>query len=219
MDVEVGNVSKYYCQTIVGDTHLVYCVLDGAVLTLERIPVELNLSKINQTHNRFEEFIELPPALFEERINAQASKDSVEVFTKKFNLLYSKKIFRLCYVDGPWAYFTTQEDPSKQWGDDWDDAPYEHNAGSPYEPNKNVKGDYLEDIPLWEIKKVAFDGNLQTPADYSGLNSPYSVQQINKGAVAWLSDRWGSSGVVIQAGTSLEMFEELVKKSGGKVYK
>ena len=36
----------------------------------------------------------------------------------------------LCYVDAPWAYFTTRR-LSEQWGDDWDDAPYEHNAGTP----------------------------------------------------------------------------------------
>lgn len=39
----------------------------------------------------------------------------------------------LCYVSHPFAYFTTQP-VENQWGDDWDDAPYEHNAGSPYEP-------------------------------------------------------------------------------------
>ena len=39
----------------------------------------------------------------------------------------------LCYVDGCWAYFTTQR-LDHQWGDDWNDAPYEHNAGPPYDP-------------------------------------------------------------------------------------
>ena len=39
----------------------------------------------------------------------------------------------LCYVDEPWAFFTTQE-LSKQWGDDWDHSPYEHNAEEPYGP-------------------------------------------------------------------------------------
>ena len=41
---------------------------------------------------------------------------------------------KLCYVEGNIAYFTTQ-DLDKQWGDDWDDAPYEHNAGLPYLPS------------------------------------------------------------------------------------
>jgi hypothetical protein len=39
----------------------------------------------------------------------------------------------LCYVDGCWAFFTTKP-LSEQWGDDWNDAPYEHNAGRPYGP-------------------------------------------------------------------------------------
>lgn len=39
----------------------------------------------------------------------------------------------LCYVDEPWAYFTTQK-LEDQWGDDWEDSPYEHNAGKPYGP-------------------------------------------------------------------------------------
>lgn len=38
-----------------------------------------------------------------------------------------------CYVEGNRAWFTTQS-LDKQWGDDWNDAPYEHNAGRPYEP-------------------------------------------------------------------------------------
>jgi hypothetical protein len=48
------------------------------------------------------------------------------------------KEFRLCYVNGPFAYFTTKE-VSEQWGDDWNDAPYEHNAGKPYEWSKRDK--------------------------------------------------------------------------------
>lgn len=39
----------------------------------------------------------------------------------------------LCYVDGQRAYFTTAK-LADQWGDDWDDALYEHNAGEPYTP-------------------------------------------------------------------------------------
>ena len=39
-------------------------------------------------------------------------------------------IYKLCYVDGNEAWFTS--DWKNQWGDDWNDRPYEHNAGSPY---------------------------------------------------------------------------------------
>ena len=34
-------------------------------------------------------------------------------------------------------YFTS--DMTAQWGDDWDDRPYEHNAGPPYETHTIVK--------------------------------------------------------------------------------
>ena len=39
---------------------------------------------------------------------------------------------KLCYIDGAWAYFTTQA-LADVIGDDWNDAPYECNAGAPYE--------------------------------------------------------------------------------------
>lgn len=117
--------------------------------------------------------------------------------------------WKLCYVRGCWAYFTPI-DLDKQWGDDWDDAPYEHNAGEPY---TNCKG-----VPH-EIKRIAFDGPLQTPADLAGSNSAYSVEMINKGAAAWLTtDRWVKQQVSIPAGGSIERFIELVQLSGGKVY-
>ena len=118
----------------------------------------------------------------------------------------------LCYVEGNWAYFTTQK-LEDQWGDDFDDAPYEHNAGPPYEFNK-VDSDRGKDP--WTITKVAFDGGFYTPCD-SHNNSPYSVEQINSGVVPWLND-WKSDGIVIYAGTTLSQFCELVRKAGGTIY-
>ena len=55
------------------------------------------------------------------------------------------------------------------WGDDWDDSPYEHNAGEPY-------GEYI---------KVVIQGEFMTP-NYGNINSRYSVESINKGAIPWL---------------------------------
>jgi hypothetical protein len=79
----------------------------------------------------------------------------------------------LCYAANGFAYFTNVE-LDKQWGDDWDDAPYEHNAGSPY----NTDSDIL---------KVAHDGWFEEPCT-KHLNSPYSVEIINKSKVPWLRD-------------------------------
>jgi len=56
----------------------------------------------------------------------------------------------LCYVSPPWAWFTSLP-VEEQWGDDWDDAPYQHNAGRPY----SEEGVTLE--------KVGFDGPLFAP--------------------------------------------------------
>lgn len=119
--------------------------------------------------------------------------------------------FRLCYVDGSFAYFTTQE-LSEQWGDDWNDAPYEHNAGTPYEWSESYKA------AKWEILKVAFEGSFRTP-DSGVENSRYSVQDINKGQIAWLeNERWEKRPIRIFAGTTLDEFTSAIKSSGGKVY-
>lgn len=121
----------------------------------------------------------------------------------------------LCYVDGPWAYFTTQK-LSKQWGDDWDDAPYEHNAETPYEPHLPRDVDAAGN-PLWEITKVAWDGPFIEPSD-GHLNSPYTVRQINAGAIAWLRTAHMDKIVCIQAGVTLTEFVSKIESGGGKVY-
>ncbi len=120
--------------------------------------------------------------------------------------------FSLCYIDGPWAWFTSAP-MAHQWGDDWDDAPYEHNAGSPYEWRESMRG---RGILPYELRKVAWDGPLWTPADLGGLNSQWSVEAINHGATAWLS--WSSGIPMILAGTPLPTFVELIVQSGGHVY-
>lgn len=158
----------------------------------------------------------------------------------------------LCYVDRPWAYFTTQS-LSEQWGDDWNDAPYEYNAGPPYSPCwhnepehrnnpeakigrrpgtqtpyevgelcqcESCKRDWNADgTPAFSIVKVAFDGNFEAPCD-TCYNSPWSVEQINAGAVAWLRATQQADGkpIVIPAGTTLERFCKLIREGGGSVY-
>ncbi len=119
--------------------------------------------------------------------------------------------FRLCYVDEQWAYFTTQ-DVTKQWGDDWNDAPYEHNAGTPYAYHDQT------DKEPWEILKVAWDGPFRVPCD-GQLNSRWTVEQINAGAAAWLTtETWADKQVAIPAGTTLKEFKHLILEGEGKVY-
>ena len=121
----------------------------------------------------------------------------------------------LCYVDGPWAYFTTAT-LAQQWGDDWNDAPYEHNAGRPYEWREYMRERGIEP---YEVSQVAWEAPMQTPRD-GHLNSPYSVEQINAGAAPWLAtDEWHDGDpIAIPAGTPLSLFTTLVQQSGGDVY-
>lgn len=140
----------------------------------------------------------------------------------------------LCYVDDQWAYFTTQR-LEDQWGDDWNDAPYEHNAGRPYEPCWHRKGGKSCDCtacekgwnpdgtPKWVISKVAWNGQLDTPSGgIDRLNSPWSVQDINGGVIPWLrTNKYAGSNVprvIIPAGITLSTFRTLVEAVGGQVY-
>lgn len=144
----------------------------------------------------------------------------------------------LCYVESNQAYFTTQ-DLSKQWGDDWNDAPYELNAGLPYGPcwhNKpsEVKkrdgrlcgdsccaSDWNEDgTPRWHIIGVSFRGKFLAPCDifFSG-SSRFSVQDINAGEIPWLQlHRVGREPIHIKVGITLQEFITIVTGAGGSVY-
>lgn len=115
----------------------------------------------------------------------------------------------LCYVAGDFAFFTTQP-LEKQWGDDWNDAPYECNAGEPYRPHRASED--------WQIIRLAFIADLMRPCD-EHWNSPWSVEQINAGAVAWLRPpSWNKAGEVIPAETTLADFITRIIRSGGAVY-
>ena len=122
-----------------------------------------------------------------------------------------RPVFRLCYVDGPWAWFTTRVPFTEQWGDDWNDAPYPDNAGDPYEwrPDRGV--------PEYRLLKVAYDGPLRTP-DERGQSC--SVQEVNETGIPWLaSDPTAPVEVEIRGGTMFFEFERAVRQSGGRVYR
>ena len=119
--------------------------------------------------------------------------------------------YQLCYVDGKEAYFT--DDFEHQWGDDWNDAPYEHNAGEPYdswydddhkEHKINIYKVYFEIEDYWRGYEPC-----------SGTdNSRYTVEQINKGAIAWIK----TDDFFIKAGTTYKEFVEIIKSNNGKIF-
>ena len=121
----------------------------------------------------------------------------------------------LCYVerdnrrdyDGPmWgmAYFTTFE-LLEQWGDDWDDAPYEDNAGTPY------------DMHGEKITKLLFTlDHVSTPE-----GRHLSVRDINSGRAPWLNmwDSYAGMKKTIHAGASEEEFIRFVQGNNGRVFR
>lgn len=127
---------------------------------------------------------------------------------------------KLCYVDDErsCAYFTEKE-VTEQWGDDWDDAPYEHNAGDPYQYDYDQPEQGVENgrgiYPKISIKKVFFELPTFYKVPRSGyLNSPYSVEEINKGVIAWI---WNDDFAMF-AGTTMNEFINTIEKNGGTVW-
>lgn len=117
--------------------------------------------------------------------------------------------YKLCYISGQWAWFTTAE-LKDQWGDDWNDYPYEHNAGSPYEWREG------RDIPEYSLLEIAWKGPFDPPCDWCEV----CVQDINQGDVAWLrtSPYYSGTHVAIHAGESILGFIEKVCLGGGQIF-
>ena len=125
------------------------------------------------------------------------------------------------YIEGRqeyYAYFTPVP-LNKQWGDDWDDMPYEYNAEIPYDDVYDENDEIIE----VEIVRVPFyipyDGgwSIRFPKDWGGDNSPFCVRDINAGAVAWVFCHGGhrksnTDSVAIHAGCSPAEFVENIDK-------
>lgn len=135
---------------------------------------------------------------------------------------------KLCYIDQADEYskqlelYFTEQDLDKQWGDDWDDAPYEHNAGLPYENDYNQSEQGVENgvgiYPKINIYKVILepkDWKIRFITPRTGtINSNYSVEDINKGVVPWLVIKEGNKiKEKIMAGTTYNEFLEIYKKN------
>ena len=111
----------------------------------------------------------------------------------------------LCYIKDNLAYFTTLPLDEAR-GDDWNDAPYEHNAGPPY-------GD--AEHPVY---KLYYDGWTETPAQIANGNSRYSVDDINAGFIPWLTPlKYGSQTELIFAGTPITTFIAAILAGGGEI--
>ena len=121
-----------------------------------------------------------------------------------------KRKYRLCYVRDGVLFFT--DNFANQWGDDWNDAPYEHNAGEPYEWDYRLSEEENYKNGYGHIRYIAFMDNwlIEMPHSHT-CNSPYSVEAINKGAVAWLYDEDAGK---LAAGATMAEAKRWLKKAG-----
>ena len=116
------------------------------------------------------------------------------------------------------AYFTPI-DLADQWGDDWNDAPYEHNAGIPYDDCGDQECTILGlqfSYPDTEVDEEGYiftrDFEYFQPKDVS--RSPWSVEDINLGAVPWIfAKSWtGKGAVVFNAGINPIEFRNKIEQ-------
>lgn len=116
-------------------------------------------------------------------------------------------------------YFFFTDNFEQQWGDDWNDVPYEHNAEWPYSGRdsnviclplgityelimQQVEHNIITTEEYNEMTDENFNScDIKYPCDY-GINSPFSVDMINHGAVPWI---WfyKAPGRVIDAGIAI----------------
>lgn len=108
------------------------------------------------------------------------------------------KIYQLCYVEDNKLYFTSQF--NKVCGDDWDDRPYEYNAGPPYEEFDIVE--YIIPDCLNQYIKYPCDGY---------TNSPYSVESINHGGGAWVTIEIDNIGTQLHAGIDYDTAKKRIE--------
>lgn len=126
------------------------------------------------------------------------------------------KEYKLCYVEGNKAWFS--DNFENQWGDDWNDRPYECNAEVPYTSWGEEIGEDEKGKPIYKEHKIKHKTLYFETEDWMDKRpcdiGRFSVEDINKQAVAWVH----TSKFNILAGTTIEKFLETIENNGGKIY-
>jgi hypothetical protein len=116
-----------------------------------------------------------------------------------------------------WAYFTPLK-LDEQWGDDWGDSYYDGCESAPYdkivtevEERNGLK--IAKNVKEVEILKVPFHTysyHTKFPYDYAH-HGQFSIEDINRGVVAWLYDStFDNKYVIIHAGCSPRNFKKFL---------
>ena len=132
---------------------------------------------------------------------------------------------KLCFADCPYyseennsivlkLWFTVAE-MRNQWGDDWDDAPYDEEAGEPYDSYVDENGTRnCYNIYTLSLELPINRDRLKLPCEYA--NNSLSAAEINSGRAAWLyfigSGR-RCDGIAVPAGLKVSEVLQLLKKA------
>lgn len=120
------------------------------------------------------------------------------------------KQYKLCYVWENVMYFT--DNFANQWGDDWNDRPYEYNSEPPYEQVEEWTEEQNIERGRGNIRCIAFMPKFDIRQPRSGyLNSPFSVEDINNGAVPWL---YNEKAGALMAGATMGKAKKWLKDIG-----
>lgn len=103
---------------------------------------------------------------------------------------------RLCFVENGIMYLT--KDWENVHGDDWNDAPYEHNAEPP-----------MDEFISSMIAFLSVDYDTHEPCE----RGSFSVAEINKGAIPWL---YNPVAGPLSGGDDIDACIEWLKKAGFK---
>ena len=128
------------------------------------------------------------------------------------------------YVPGEkemYAYFSPVDKMGDVISDDADDAPYECNAGEPYDDIDGKEVEILKlpfYIPVDSFWRGLVDIDMKQPKNWAyGGNSPFTAEDINLGAVPWIFVRtykykYGNTGISFMAGITPEEFMNKLKE-------
>ena len=201
-----------------------YIYSQNKSVLLEHNPENL---KVVQAYQKHQLLVSKTTALFKKLV-ANRSQELDDMPTEKLEQLYEFAValderkdntsesdggrvlgddYRLCYIDDGVMYFT--DDFENCWGDDWKAAPLQDNAGEPYIYDDNRSAKDNAEKGASRLVLIGFRSDWQTT--YPWKNKNYSVEDVNKGAVAWIHhDETGG----LFAGTPLSKAVGWIKRAG-----
>ena len=115
-------------------------------------------------------------------------------------------------------FFAETDDVRNVTGDDWNDVPYEANAGRPYDRDCTVRR-VVVDLGPWMATPMA------RASDEGKSNSSLSADDVNAGEAFWLATgvrAWEPKDVPrvqVAAGETAERVVRAVEAAGGTVFK